>query len=92
MCLNILNKMESIYLHCKRNMLLMNTLKQKIRKSKMINSRENKVAQGNAYHTTLYSWAVNNVLLVVMISMDFLGGSAVKNLPVSAGDTSSIPA
>ena len=53
----------------------------------MINSRENKVAQGN----TLYSWAVN-VLLVVMISMDFLGGSAVKNLPVSAGDTSSIPA
>ena len=57
----------------------------------MINSRENKVAQGNAYHTTLYSWAVN-VLLVVMISMDFLGGSAVKNLPVSAGDTSSIPA
>ena len=58
----------------------------------MINSRENKVAQGNAYHTTLYSWAVNNVLLVVMISMDFLGGSAVKNLPASAGDTSSIPA
>ena len=58
----------------------------------MINSREIKIAQGNVYHTTLYSWAVNNILLVVMTSIDFLGGSAAKNLPANAGGASSIPA